>query len=412
MKNSTVGKVKVRNIFKAGLLCLLLLSLLFSACDFSPTDTSPDNLGEISVEKNAADNNVLIIENSQQIIDISDPETISLIPSDGEFVVYFLDVGQGDAAFVICDGETMLIDGGSPSSSNLIYSFLERNGIEHLDYIVNSHPHDDHIGGLSGALNYVSSVGIAIAPDVKHNIRSYESFYRYLGEHGVDVTVPDAGDTFMLGSATVTILAPAKKYNGINNNSIVLKITYGETSFLFSGDTERECELDMVESGIDLSATVLKVSHHGGEASTIYPFLREVMPQIAIISCGTNNQYRHPHDNTMSRLRDADVKVYRTDLQGDIIIISDGINLYIETQKNADVQTNPTEHDTIEDIDATLIYTGSEEYYIGNKNTKKLHRPSCTSLPNEENRVIFETLFKGLDEGHDACLRCEPHIQK
>jgi len=156
----------------------------------------------------------------------------------------------------------------------------------------------------------------------------------------------------------------------------------------------------------------LEVSHHGGDTSTIYPFLREVMPQIAIISVGANNTYGHPNENTMSRLRDADVKVYRTDLQGDIIIRSDGIHIYVETQRNTDVQTNPTEHNTNDNIEVTLIYTGSEEYYIGNKNTKKLHRPSCHTLPEEKNRVIFETLFEGLDDGHEGCQNCKPHIQK
>jgi len=399
--------------YKPGIIGLLLITLLLSACGSASDNVPPDNRAAGSVETNISDIETPAVDsqqstNAQQPVTEQDAVSSSFMPPDSEFVVYYLDVGQGAAAFIVCDGETMLIDGGDPSSSNLIYSFLDRHGIDHLDYILNSHPHDDHIGGLSGALNYVSSVGMAFVSHVQHDIRAVDSFHKYLGDHGVEITVPNAGETFKLGSATVTMLAPLKDYNGINNNSIVLKITYGETSFLFKGDAERESEIDILEAGFDLSATVLKVSHHGSETSTTYPFLREVMPEIAVISCGANNRYGHPHEDTLSRLRDADVKVYRTDMQGDIIIRSDGYKVYVETGRNADIQTNPTAHTGISGHDE-LIITGDEEHYIGNANSKKLHRPDCRTLPDEKNRVIFDILQEGLDAGHDPCGNCKPH---
>jgi len=315
---------------------------------------------------------------------------------NNEFTVYFLDVGQAAAAFVMCDGKTMLIDGGGASGSSLIYSFLERHGIDHLDYIVNTHPHEDHVGGLSGALNYVSSVGTVLGSATEYDTRAFESFVKYLDEHNAKIIIPNANDKFMLGSAEVLILAPLKDYNDVNNNSLVLKITYGETSFLFKGDAERQSELDMIEAGCDLSATVLKVSHHGSDSSTTYPFLREVMPEIAIISCGTVNQYGHPHESVLSRLRDADVKLYRTDLQGDIIIRSDGAALTVETHKNTDAITNPT------DID------GRDFAHIGNSRTKKFHTPECHTLPEEHNRIHLETRDHAIEGGYDPCGNCKP----
>ena len=200
----------------------------------------------------------------------------------------------------------------------------------------------------------------------------------------------------MLGSALVEIIGPVREYRDVNNNSLIIKITYGETSFLFKGDAERESELDIVEAGINVSATVLKVSHHGSDTSTTYPFLREVMPEIAIISCGLNNQYGHPHENVLSRLRDADVRVYRTDLQGDIIVRSDGLSVTVEVGRNADVQTNPTES------------VFDEVRYIGNANTLRFHRVDCRTLPAEHNRVELASRQEAVDGGFTACGNCKP----
>jgi len=386
----------MKRIYKVGLLILIILSLVFTACDSVNNDVS-QIVPEVKHDYSSSDN-IHGEESDESHEEDNLTDVISIInpPVTGEITVYFLDVGQGAAAFIICDGATMLIDGGDSSASNLIYSFLNRHGIEHIDYIVNTHPHADHVGGLSGALNRISSVGTVLGSATEYDTRAFESFTRYVHEHGKEIVIPNAGDSFMLGSAIVEILAPLKDYNDVNNNSLVLKITFGETSFMFKGDAERESEIDMVESSIDLSATVLKVSHHGSDTSTTYPFLRAVMPEIAIISSGQNNQYGHPHDNTLSRLRDADVTVYRTDLQGDIIVISDGINISVETQRNAYITTNPTEP-VVEEVS-----------HIGNVNSKKFHRPDCSSLPAEHNRVHLETREHAIDNGFDPCGICKP----
>ena len=320
---------------------------------------------------------------------------------NGDFSVYFIDVGQGDSALVVCDGAAMLIDGGNPSDSDLIYTFLKDHGVTHLEYIAATHAHSDHIGGLAGALNY-ATVGTAFCPVTEYDSRAFDNFVKYLGEQDKAVTVPSHGDKFQLGGADVLVVGPIRSSNEPNNTSIVLKITYGQTSFLFTGDAERPEEADILEAGYDLRSTVLKVGHHGSDTATTYPFLREIMPQYALISCGKDNSYGHPHDNALSRLRDADVTLFRTDLQGTITCTSDGKTVSFTTERNANTQTNPT-------VSSKPDAPAAEEvHYIGNVNSRKFHRPTCSGLPDEKNRVTFETRDAAIDEGYAPCGSCKP----
>lgn len=266
-----------------------------------------------------------------------------------------------------------------------------------LDYIVATHPDADHIGGLAGALNYATAK-VAYCPVTEHDTKTFANFTKYLNAQGVSITIPTAGDTFPLGSATVQILGPQKDYEDTNDLSIVLRVVYAETSFLFTGDAERTAEADILEAGYDLSSTVLKVGHHGSDSSTSYPFLREVMPQYAVISVGKDNSYGHPTENTLSKLRDAEVKVYRTDLQGTIICTSDGKTVTFTTEKNENISTNPTET-------APAIEAGE---YIGNVNSKKFHLPTCQTLPAEQNRVFFDSREEAVDAGYSPCGNCKP----
>ncbi len=231
-----------------------------------------------------------------------------------------------------------MIDGGESSDSSLIYSYLTKTlGITHIDYMIATHPHADHIGGLSGALN-ACSVGVVYSPVTSYDSKQFSSLVKYTDKQGRDLTVPEVGNSFAFCDAQVQFLSPSQKYSNTNDSSIVVRIIHGVNTFLFAGDAEWDAEHDMVASGYDLSATVLKVGHHGSDTSSSYVFLREVMPKYAVISCGKDNSYGHPTEGALSRLRDVGAQVFRTDMQGDVVFVSDGTALSFGTVKYADAQ--------------------------------------------------------------------------
>lgn len=331
--------------------------------------------------------------------------------SEHSFAVHYIDVGQGDAALVLCDDKTMLIDGGKPHASSIIYTYLKNLNIDYLDYIVASHADDDHIGGLSAPLAKMK-VGNVLAPETEADTRSYESLKNKTAEQGLTITHPKPGESLDFGSSKIEFYGPiTESENDRNNGSVVMKIIYGDTSFLFTGDAEREEEQEILSAGYDLSATVLKVGHHGSKNSTTYPFLREIMPKYAVISVGDNN-YGHPTEDTLSRLRDADVKVYRTDMQGDIVATSDGKTVTITTKKNNNAQTNPTENEKSTSAQSAENAANQEICeYIGNANTKKFHYPDCgaVSQMKEKNKVYLNcTRDEAIKDGYNPCGRCNP----
>lgn len=312
---------------------------------------------------------------------------------DGGLTVHFIDVGQADCALLECGGQTMLIDGGNAEDSSLVVSYLKEKEISYLNYVVCTHAHEDHVGGLSGPLN-TCTVGQVFAPVTEYSSKVFENFVKYTQAQGLEITVPEADDTFALGSAQVTVLGPRKEYEETNDTSIVLRVDYGETSFLFTGDMETPAEDDLLAAGCDLDATVLKVGHHGSSTSSGYVFLREVMPEYAVISCGVDNSYGHPHDEVVSRLYDARVTVYRTDEQGTVVAFSDGKQVTFTTEK---------------DVAPTLGRDETENLtYIGNKNSKVFHREDCTGLPAEHNQVVFDSRDAATEQGYTPCGKCDP----
>ena len=400
-------------------LLILAMALVLGGCSSVQTDAltdrDPSSASSVTSDTERADDDSLVTgDDPVDLGEASTPlqsGTTPFAPGDPSFTVYFIDVGQADSALAVCDGAAMLIDGGNVADSDLIYTFLKNHGVTHLNYIIATHAHEDHVGGLAGALNYATATA-AFSPVTSYNSKAFNNFTKYLAAQKVSLTTPKPGDKFSLGGADVLVMGPVNPSDEPNNTSIVLKITYGKTSFLFTGDAERTEEQDILNAGYDLSATVLKVGHHGSDTSTTYPFLREIMPEYAVISCGVNNSYGHPHENLLSRLRDADVTVFRTDMQGDIICVSDGKEVNFTTERNANAQTNPTAGAGTQAQESAQTPAPnpatSTVVYIGNTNSHKFHRPNCRSLPAEKNQIIFNSRDEANLAGYSPCGICNP----
>lgn len=256
------------------------------------------------------------------------------IPAD-TLVIHFLDVGQGDAAIIQCGGQTLMIDGGDRDSNQFIYAYLKDLEIEYIDYIIATHPHDDHVKGLATALS-LCNAGTVYSPVTEYDGDGFRDFIKKLTERNLHITTPHRGDVFNVGSATVIFLTEPQESWDMNDQSLMVKITFGNTSFIFTGDAAWEAEQDALGSGIDLHADVLKLGHHGSTTSSSQAFLDAVHPRYAIISVGVNNKYGHPADETLLKLSHMYVSVFRTDKHGTIVCTSsDGVNLsFVITKKN------------------------------------------------------------------------------
>ena len=314
---------------------------------------------------------------------------------DAPFEMHFIDVGQALSVLVECDGQFMLYDGGNVDDGSLVVSYLQKQGVEELQYVFCSHAHEDHVGGLAAALAYFPANHV-YSPVTEASTKCFRDFVKYTQQQGLQVEVPAVGTTWPLGSASVTMLGPVAQYSDTNDTSIVLRIDYGSTSFLLTGDMEKTAESDLVASGA--KADVLQVGHHGSSTSTSYLFLNAVLPEMGVISCGTGNKYGHPHEETLSILRDAKVDVYRTDLQGTITISSDGQNFTVGTERFVpDSQLNPTDPSSS---------STAQQAYIGNVNSKKFHLPTCPNLPAEKNQILFSSYDEAIAAGYTPCSTC------
>lgn len=341
----------------------------------------------------------LISENLNSEVILQD--TIS--PEDIGLTVSFIDVGQGDSTLIECGEEAMLIDAGLYGERNAVCSYLSNRDIESLNYCVATHPHADHIGGMSEVI-YRFDVDTLVYPICDNDSEQWNYVLDACDEKGVSYFNPQPGDSFTLGDATITLFSPSKKddYDNLNNYSMVLKLEYGDISFLFTGDAEKEVEKSLVSKGFDLRADVLKCGHHGSSTSTCKTFLEAVNPAAAVISCGKDNEYGHPHKETIESLNKKNIQVFRTDLSSTIVAQSNGKKISFASASEALGEVVPTSQP------ATTTATSAVYQYIGNKNSKVFHNTDCGAIDTmkDKNKVYFHTKDEAITEGYKPCEAC------
>ena len=260
------------------------------------------------------------------------------LPTSGQAKVYIIDVGQGESILITTEEKSMLIDAGENNMGDDVLTFLDTLGLDKIDYAIATHPHSDHIGGLDTVMQEipVGEVFFGPIPDkIVPTTKTFEDVLDVIEEKDIPLSTTTPGQTIDLGSgAVVTILGPVTEdIEDLNNTSVVCRLDFGETSFLFNGDQETPMEELLLQSGADLDCDMMTMGHHGSSTSSSQEYLDAVSPEYASISCGRGNKYGHPHEETVEKLEEMGVEYYRTDLSGNITFTSDGENISVRTEK-------------------------------------------------------------------------------
>ena len=322
--------------------------------------------------------------------------------------VHFIDVGQGDCILIEDGNSAMLIDAGNPENGPDIVSYIKKLGINRLDFVIATHPHADHIGGMADVIN-AFDIGKLIMPKVEHTTRTFENLLLTIRNKGLKITAPVPGIEYRLNNAGFVILAPnSSSYTNLNDYSVVVRLTYGSTSFLFSGDAEQTSEKEILAKGYNIKSDVLKVGHHGSKTSTTTKFLDAVSPRYAVICVGVNNQYGHPAPETLSKLVERGIKIYRTDEAGTIVATSDGKSISFNKQPSSvnisSTTSEKTDNSAITSDNNTSTASDDMIVYI-TKTGSKYHRENCSSL--RSSRIPI-SLSEAKRRGYEPCKICKP----
>lgn len=337
-------------------------------------------------------------------------------PENASMEVSFLDVGQADCILIQSEGHSMLVDAGKNEDGETIVSYLESKGISRLDYVVGTHPHEDHIGGLDVVIR-TFSVGTVILPDKIHTSKTFEDVLTAIENKGLEITLAKPGDTYTLGKGSFTILSPGRDYGDtLNNWSVGIRLVNGSNSFIMTGDGEQEAETDILSTGLTLKSDVLKAGHHGSETSNSDSFLDAVQPQYAVISCGKENQYGHPDLSVLENFRKRGISVFRTDEQGTITAVSDGTSITWNAEPSGSMEAGVPQTETdSEDIEpanqeqdkepAKDPGTAENDMVHITETGEKYHREGCRYLKDSDLEITREEAEK---RGLTPCGKCRP----
>ena len=323
--------------------------------------------------------------------------------------IHIIDVGQGESTLLECDNKYMLIDFGESDKGDDVLEYLKKYNVDKLEYAVLTHPHSDHFGGMQEVLQGVDVENIIIG-DAYSTTYKWEQLVDYLiDEHKDKVISPKSYDTFKIGDCTLTAYVPYDYEDNLNNASIMLKANYKGMRALLTGDAEKSAEEQAIENGFDVSANVLSAGHHGSSTSTCKTFFEKTNPQLALISCGKDNDYGHPHREITTLFKENNVPYFRTDQQGSIIVNMQDNKISVSTENGYKTEitidkkrvNTPDSHSTDKQA----------KNYIGNKNTKIVHKKDCSSINNikEENKVFFSSYGSALSQGYKLCARCDQY---
>lgn len=340
------------------------------------------------------------------------------LPPQENMEVHFIDVGQGDSTLITCGNQAMLIDAGDDTKGTAIQSYLQKRGIEKLDYLVLTHPDADHIGGAPVIITKFD-IDTVFVSNYKKDTMAYQKLIQALDNKMLTCLMPTAGAKYSLGSAEITILSSGKEYNESNNASVSLVIQNGDNRFLFTGDAEELAETDMLATDISVKADVYQVGHHGSKTASSAAFMEAVNPQYAVISCAEGNSYGYPHAQTLNTFRTKGIKVYRTDEAGSIIAVSDGKNISFSVPESDSWQAgeptvaseNAATKETAETIEQKTQVQSTDENtltYVLNVKTKKFHKTSCGSLPTTNRLDSTKSRSEIIESGYVPCKKCNP----
>ena len=315
--------------------------------------------------------------------------------------VHFINVGQGDCTLLESRDEFVLIDAGETEQAETVLNYLKKHCADSLKYVIATHPHSDHVGGMAKVIERVPTENF-ITVETDQNTGVWKKVLKAVDKNDVNYIDARVGDTYRFGDASFTILAPlSDNYDGYNNYSVVTRVDCGDIRFLLTGDAEAESEKEMLNAKEDLRADVLKCGHHGSSTSSTAAFLKAVDPAFAIISCGKYNDYGHPHEETLEKLKMLDCFYLRTDTRGTIVAETDGkyLRFTIERGKIEIPTYTARDHDT---SDTPL--------YIGNRRSLYFHYFSCSGVGrmSENNKVGFNTREEAVKEGYKPCPHCKP----